>query len=331
MRNDLDTNLEATYASFLKELEIFKKKNKERSDESIGMWDFPLNMFWIIVFGLGFYLLGTGKIAGSMPMLILGSFIYWYVRRGTIIQEAKDWAKENSIDKIVELFCKDKSWDLEYPGYLEDIPPDVSVEDYEYMIEAVTGIDMDDIIMEDWIIGRKGDNIFYHFDFGYMFDSRYIYGGEGFMLNLKKPIDGYLYVVSDTLEKAGGFVGKGAQKAISSAIPNSNDLISMDNPEFEKYFAVRGEDKVLAHYILTPTFMENLTKLAKLHDVTTFISFHKHWMFIALDTPHDKFELNIQNNDVLDEIMKIDKELLNILEIVETINLDMHEINIHAK
>ena len=105
----------------------------------------------------------------------------------------------------------------------------------------------------------------------------------------------------------------------------------MDNPEFEKYFSVRGEDKVLAHYILTTTFMENLVNLAKLHNVTTYISFYKQWMFIVLDTKHNKFELKLEKEETTDEIQRFHKEFSEILEIVDTLNLNMHEMNLHAK
>ncbi len=348
MTVNMNTYLERNILKDLEMIDVIKTvteqltEYKQRITKLPTVWGYKQYSIMMTVYVL---ILLTAMLIGSDELtyvtVILIMFIIWLYKYvvNSFAQDKVDSinyeAKVYAMSVITKLFCQDKSWSLEYKDDIDYLPKNVSKEDCAYMIEAITGIDIDDIIINDKIIGKKGNNTFYYFNYGYMFTSRsrhdpiYVYGGEGLMLSLKKPIDGYLYIISDTLEKAGGFVGKGTQKAISTAIPNGNEIITMDNPEFEKYFVVRGEDKVLAHYILTPTLMENLVKLAKLHDTTTYIAFHKHWMFIALETQKNKFEFSLQNESVLSEIEKIDTELSDVLKVVETINLDMHEMNIH--
>ena len=349
-------DLETKYASLIEKL----SKDKKRLSGFTKTWGYKEFAIAIALYSFVTFLTyqitydgGVTLIAGSIGLLFFMFVGFWNQYLIKKLWNINNAAKYPLMTTLAEEFSKSTSWDLKYERLLKELPQDISENEFTYMIEVTTGLIVADLVLDDCIVGKDGNHTFYYFNFGYyhsddndfiysgekflsnfktsnIYDD-YVYGGEGFIINLNRSIDGYLFISSDTLEKKGGFVGKGTQKAIQTAIPNGNKLITMDNPEFEKYFSVRGEDKVLAHYILTPTFMENLVNLAKLHDVTTYISFYKQWMFVAMDTKHNKFELSLQKGEILDEIQRFHKEFSNVLETVETIDLNMHEINIHAK
>lgn len=349
-------NLETLYAPLIDKL----TKWKERATVAIQPWGYKKFFIAIALYLLLIWITyevtyngGATLALGSIGLFLFVGIGFWNMHTIKKLWKINNAAKYYVLTALTELLSKESSWDLQYQRFLKELPENVSEAEFTYIIESVTGFIVADLVIDDCIIGNDGDHTFNYFNFGYYHSDQdnfvysgekfmsnfltsniyddYVYGGEGLILNLNKSIDGYLYVISDTLEKHGGFLGKGIRKSMQSAHPFGNEIITMDSPEFEKYFAVHGEDKVLANYILTPTFMENLVNLAKMHEVTTYIVFYKNWMFMAMDTKHNKFELKLEKEEIVDEIQRFRKELTDILEIVETINLNMHEINIHAK
>ena len=82
-----------------------------------------------------------------------------------------------------------------------------------------------------------------------------------------------LLVVPDVAERSfGSLVGNFLQKM---NVTRSGRLMKMEDPEFEKYFAVYGRDEIETRYILSPAMMRrmrhesagmNSVLLAKIHD-----------------------------------------------------------------
>lgn len=95
-----------------------------------------------------------------------------------------------------------------------------------------------------------------------------------------------------------------------------DELIKMDNPEFEKYFVVYGTDQIEARYILTHSMMENLLEFQKKsnHDISlSFIEDHIH---LAIHYGKDLFEPTVFRS-ILDE--KITKEYIEVLHLAVSI------------
>lgn len=325
-----------------------------------GLWGFPLNIMWLMLFPMGLYLLNKGKIAGGATILLLTGLIYWYIRRGVILEQIKDindTAKFRVINSFIELFCKEQNvrWEyVTYHAYLEFkeyekkhiaqgngmelfflpheqyMPENISEEEFEENLKSVSGYGRADLVMDDIITGQNGEVAFHYCNVS-TYNKEYgeaAYKGELLMLNFKNSLEGHLYIAPDTLEKEGGFLGKGLQKSIHSSLPFENEIITMDSPEFEKHYVVYGTDKILANYILTPTFMENLTELAKMQESDIYIRLYKQWMFIMLKNSDNKFEFSLDKGDVPDEIVKMHQDFSNLLRIIETIDFNMHEMNI---
>lgn len=72
-----------------------------------------------------------------------------------------------------------------------------------------------------------------------------------------------------------------------------DDLIRMDDPEFEKMFVVYGNDPVEARYILTHSMMKRLLEFQKKNSSPLFISFVHNHIHIGIATKKDLFEPTI--------------------------------------
>ena len=90
-------------------------------------------------------------------------------------------------------------------------------------------------------------------------DKGWNLGFRNFFPNQEKNSYGYqdfnkhfnvkTYVLTDTAEKMFGFLGKKLQSMNSSR----DDLVYLENPDFEKQFVVYSSDQIEARYILSPS------------------------------------------------------------------------------
>lgn len=112
-----------------------------------------------------------------------------------------------------------------------------------------------------------------------------IFKGIFFIADFHKDFVGETVVVPDTAEKLFGKLGTMLQKMNVSRA----DLVKMENPEFEKAFAVYGTDQVEARYILTPALMERIMdfkrKSGKIH-----LSFLHSKVYLAISVSKNLFE-----------------------------------------
>lgn len=112
-----------------------------------------------------------------------------------------------------------------------------------------------------------------------------IFKGIFFIADFNKHFKGETIVLPDTAEKLFGRLGTWFQK-MNIARP---DLVKLENPEFEKEFAVYGNDQVEARYILTPVLMERIMEFKK-KSGKVGLSFRNSQVNIALTVRQNLFE-----------------------------------------
>ena len=71
------------------------------------------------------------------------------------------------------------------------------------------------------------------------------------------------------------------------------ELVQLENPDFEKMFAVYSTDQVEARYILTPNLMERIYNFCEKHEITVSMAFHNSNVFVGIPMSKDFFEPNI--------------------------------------
>ncbi|MCF6173059.1 MAG: DUF3137 domain-containing protein [Campylobacteraceae bacterium] len=102
-----------------------------------------------------------------------------------------------------------------------------------------------------------------------------------------KNFHGKTVILPDSAQNAfGELIGNWLQ----SHNINRNELIKMDNPEFEKEFVVYGSDQIEARYILNHTLMSRLLEFKKKTKHKLYVSFVSEKIFIAIDYGKDLFE-----------------------------------------
>ena len=107
-----------------------------------------------------------------------------------------------------------------------------------------------------------------------------LFRGLFFVGDFNKHFDGFTVVVPDTAERMlGSWLGNMLQKA---NFGRSGELIKLEDPEFEKVFAVYGSDQVEARYILTPALMRRLLDFRNRTGRDVSVSFAESCVFVAV-------------------------------------------------
>ena len=99
---------------------------------------------------------------------------------------------------------------------------------------------------------------------------------------LEKKINGSVVVLPDRLESHLDYLAKNIQ-ALKNV--NGNKLVLLEDPEFERYFAVYASDEVLARYVLTPAMMIRMSELKKKYNRDIMLSFNGDQFFFAVAMP----------------------------------------------
>ena len=99
---------------------------------------------------------------------------------------------------------------------------------------------------------------------------------------LEKKINGTVVVLPDRLERHLDYLAKSIQ-ALKSV--NGNKLVTLEDPEFERYFAVYTNDEITARYVLTPAMMLRMTELKKKYNREIMLSFSGSYFYFAVSMP----------------------------------------------
>ena len=127
-------------------------------------------------------------------------------------------------------------------------------------------------------------------------------------------------ILPDQAEKSFGSLIGGWLQSINFS---RNDLIRMDDPEFEKYFVVYGSDPIEARYILTHSMMKRLLDFQRRVSHPLFVSFVHNHIHVGIGTEKDLFEPAVFIS-LLDykQAMEYVNSLQNTIGLVEELKLN---------
>lgn len=97
-------------------------------------------------------------------------------------------------------------------------------------------------------------------------------------------------ILPDQAEKSFGSLIGGWLQSINIG---RDDLIRLDDPEFEKHFVVYGDDPIEARYILSHSMMNRILVFQRKLTHPIFISFVRNHIHIAVGTKKDLFEPSV--------------------------------------
>jgi len=113
-----------------------------------------------------------------------------------------------------------------------------------------------------------------------------IFKGLFFIGDFNKHFTCETIVLPDTAEKLFGHFG---QKLQSMNIFRGQ-LIKLEDPEFENYFVVYGDDQIQARYILSTSLMERIVEFKKKTGRVIYLSFVGSKVFVAVSYTKSLFE-----------------------------------------
>lgn len=113
-----------------------------------------------------------------------------------------------------------------------------------------------------------------------------IFKGMFFIADFNKDFTSETVVLPDTAEKLFGRLGQKLQ----SLNVFRGQLIKLEDPEFERFFVVYGDDQVQARYILSTSLMERIVEFKKKTDRKVYISFVGSKVYVAVSFRKDLFE-----------------------------------------
>jgi len=113
-----------------------------------------------------------------------------------------------------------------------------------------------------------------------------IFRGLFFVADFNKKFDGKTLVLPDTAEQVLGVMGSYLQ----SLNVTRGELVKMEDPEFEKYFVVYGDDQIEARYILSTSLMRRITEFREKTGRRICLSFMGSHVYVAIPYRRRLFE-----------------------------------------
>jgi hypothetical protein len=146
-----------------------------------------------------------------------------------------------------------------------------------------------------------------------------IFKGLFVIADFNKIFIGKTLVLPDTAERLFGQFGS----MLQSMNKSRGQLIKLEDPEFEKMFAVYGDDQIEARYILSTSLMKRIVDFKKNSNKTIHMSFVGSKINIAISYTKNLFEPRVFNT-LLDftPIKEYFKDLEMAAVIVEDLNLN---------
>ena len=117
-----------------------------------------------------------------------------------------------------------------------------------------------------------------------------IFQGIFIVADFNKNFHGNTVILPDSAQNTfGELIGSWLQ----SKNVSRDELVKMDNIEFEKKFVVYSNDQIEARYILSHTFMEKLLAFRRKSKHPLFVSFVRNHIHIAVEYNKDLFEPSV--------------------------------------
>ena len=113
-----------------------------------------------------------------------------------------------------------------------------------------------------------------------------IFKGLFFSAGFNKEFRGKTVVLPDTAERLFGGIGGFLQSLNKSR----GELVKLENPEFEKYFVVYGDDQIESRYVLSISLVQRILDFRKKTGRQVYFSFVGSEVFVAVPYRRSLFE-----------------------------------------
>ncbi|MBA4746830.1 MAG: DUF3137 domain-containing protein [Muricauda sp.] len=139
------------------------------------------------------------------------------------------------------------------------------------------------------------------------------------IMDFNKKFNGTTVVLPDQFEKRVGYLAK----TLQSMNLNRDQLVNMEDTEFENEFVVYSTDQTEARYILSPSLMQRIIAFKKKVGSSVLMSFKNDKLYMAVQLPHGFLSLRQNQNLVTSNVLELFYEDITMaIGIVEDLNLN---------
>jgi len=146
-----------------------------------------------------------------------------------------------------------------------------------------------------------------------------IFHGIFFHAEFNKHIEGETFIEPDTAERLFGKFGQKLQ------FSSKGKLVKLENPEFEKRFAVFSTNQTEARYILTPTMMEAMVNIQNKVGRKFHFSFIGNRVYCGVSFNKSLFEPRIMQSGVRLADVEFMYRIFSLIELL------IHEMNLNTR
>lgn len=115
-----------------------------------------------------------------------------------------------------------------------------------------------------------------------------IFSGLYLVADFNKHFEHPVYLLPDRMEKHLGLAARALQSLPGRGLGR---LLQLEDPTFERYFAVYGHDEVEARYVLSPSLMRRLIRFCETNNEDVRVAFVGGSVHVALPLPGNLFEV----------------------------------------
>ncbi len=236
------------------------------------------------------------RLGGTALFVFLGIFglIAWYAALAGPMSQYRNDFKQQVIDRLVKLYDQNLSYN-----------PTGGISQQEFRHSQIYQHSIDRYSNEDLIYGLLGKTAVRFSEVHAEYkttttDSKgnrhthwhTIFRGIFFIADFNKHFQGRTIIEPDHLESAWGGFGSWLQSLTAKVQVGSNrgQLVKLEDPTFEKLFAVYSTDQVEARYILSTSLMQRLVEFHDRVGKPVALSFIDSKLHIAIPSQKNLFE-----------------------------------------
>jgi hypothetical protein len=150
-----------------------------------------------------------------------------------------------------------------------------------------------------------------------------IFNGIFFVADSNKNFKVTTFVVPDNVENVFGHTGHSLQELFARHRFGHCELVSLEDPNFERNFAVYSSDQIEARYLLTPLLMQQISAIQSSWNAPLHIAFIYGKIFLAFETPQEWFEPSSVFSSVTTEVIHAaHRKILMALSLVDELSLN---------
>ncbi|MEO6906756.1 MAG: DUF3137 domain-containing protein [Abditibacteriaceae bacterium] len=150
-----------------------------------------------------------------------------------------------------------------------------------------------------------------------------LFHGLFFIADANKNFNGTTFVIPDYVETLFGHTGHSLQELFVRHRFGHCELVSLEDPTFERDFAVYSSDQIEARYLLTPLIMQRISTVQRSWKHPIHIAFIYDKIFLAIETPQNWFAPPSVFSSVTAEVVQeAHDKILMMLSLVDEMELN---------